>query len=101
MTSSFRRLIPTLNRILVRRVELETKTASGIILQEPNDKALYGEVVETGDGNFDSNGKLVPLAVKKGDTVLLPDYGGNKVTLKTGEYYLYRDSEVLGVLKKD
>jgi chaperonin GroES len=51
MTSAFKRLIPTLNRILIRKFEVENKTKSGIILQENSDKTTYGEVIATGNGN--------------------------------------------------
>lgn len=100
MASAFKKLLPSLNRILVKRFEQEARTASGIILQEAADKNVIGEVVETGPGAFDNNGKIVPLTVKRGDFVLLPDYGGSKVKLQGVEYYIYRDSDILGVLHK-
>ena len=50
---------------------------------------------------MDTNGKLVPVSVKVGDTVLLPDYGGNKVKLEgEAEFHLFRDSDILGILHK-
>ena len=101
MTSSFKRLLPSLNRILIKKVEPVSKSPGGIILQETSDKASLGEVVEVGPGAFDSTGKVIPISVKKGDTVLLPDYGGNLVQLKGGEYWVYRDSDVIGKLYKD
>lgn len=100
MASAFKRLLPCLNRILVKRFEQEARTASGIILQEAADKNVVGEVVETGPGALDNNGKVVALTVKKGDVVLLPDYGGSKVKLQGVEYYIYRDTDILGVLHK-
>lgn len=98
--STFRRLIPTLNRILVKRVEQVPKSAGGILLKTDDDKSLIGEVVETGPGAYDQNGKLVPLAVKKGDNVLLPEFGSVKVKLADGEFHVYRDTEILGILQK-
>eukprot|EP01017_Pseudomicrothorax_dubius_P001758 TRINITY_DN0_c6394_g1_i1.p1 TRINITY_DN0_c6394_g1~~TRINITY_DN0_c6394_g1_i1.p1 ORF type:complete len:101 (-),score=30.43 TRINITY_DN0_c6394_g1_i1:44-346(-) len=100
MTSVFRRLAPTFNRILVRKFEQQTKTAGGIILKTEEDKANYAEVVEVGPGNYDSTGKIIPVVVKKGDVVLLPEYGSTKVKLAEGEFHLYRDSDILGVLHK-
>ncbi len=50
-------------------------------------------------GAYDHDGKTVPIQVKVGDTVILPDFGGSKVKLGEGDFFVYRDSEVLGVLK--
>jgi len=47
------------------------------------------------------NGKLIPLAVKVGDLVVLPDYGGAKINLKDGEFFVYRDTDVMGTLQKE
>eukprot|EP00331_Platyophrya_macrostoma_P023125 CAMPEP_0176447476 /NCGR_PEP_ID=MMETSP0127-20121128/25054_1 /TAXON_ID=938130 /ORGANISM="Platyophrya macrostoma, Strain WH" /LENGTH=100 /DNA_ID=CAMNT_0017833929 /DNA_START=24 /DNA_END=329 /DNA_ORIENTATION=- len=100
MSSSFKRLLPALNRILIKKVEPITKSKGGIILQQDSAKANLGEVVEVGPGGYDNNGKLIPLVVKKGDTVLLPDYGGTKVELVDGEFWVYRDTDVVGTLEK-
>lgn len=77
---SFKRLLPTLNRILIKRLEPQTKTSSGIILQKP-DANHYATVVEVGPGSLNDKGEFIKLTVQKGDTVLLPDYGGVKVKL--------------------
>lgn len=77
---SFKRLLPTLNRILVKRIEPQTKTTSGLILQKP-DGNHYASVVEVGPGNLNDKGETIKLTVQKGDTVLLPDYGGVKVKM--------------------
>ena len=100
MSLLFSKLIPTLNRILVKRLEAELKTASGLILKETTDKLSHGEVVEVGPGSYDQNGKIIPIVVQKGDTVLLPEYGGTKITLQTGDYFLFRDTDILGILQK-
>ena len=98
MSQAFKRLIPSLNRILVRKAEPITKTASGLILsQEENQNTA--EVVAVGPGNFDEAGRRIPIGVNIGDTVLLPDFGGQTIELADGEFYLYRDTDVLGVLE--
>ena len=74
-TTKFSHFLPSLNRILVKRFEPITKTKSGLMLSEPTDKTLYGEVIEIGPGLYEK-GKLVPLSVQKGDVVLLPEYSG-------------------------
>jgi chaperonin GroES len=57
--------------------------------------------VNVGAGNINNNGFLVPLSVKIGDTVLLPEYGGSEITLDGNILFIYRDSDVLGVLHKE
>lgn len=101
MASSFRKLVPLLNRVLIRKVEVVNKSPGGIILQDNSAQENVGEVVAVGDGAIDQNGKKIAVSVNKGDTVLLPDYGGTKVKLQTGEFWLYRDSDIVGILKKD
>ena len=56
------------------------------------DSASYGVVLEAGPGNHDNDGKIIPTVVKVGDTVLLPEFGGQKVKLNDQELYIYRDS---------
>ena len=100
MSNAFKRLAPLFNRVVIKKMDPVQKSAGGIILQDTSDKASIGEVVEIGPGQYE-NGSQVPISVKKGDTVLLPDYGGSKITLKGGEFYVYRDSDIIGVLHKD
>lgn len=80
MSANFKRILPLMNRIVVRKIEPEAKTKSGIILQKP-DSLNYGVVMEAGPGAHDNNGKNIPMSVKIGDTVLLPEFGGSKIKL--------------------
>lgn len=96
--SSFKRLFPLLNRIVVRKAEQQTKTTSGIIVNKP-ESASHGVVIEVGPGAFDDNGNRLPLTVAVGDRVLLPEYGGQKVELNKQELYIYRDTEIVGKLE--
>lgn len=57
-----------------------------------------GKVVAVGPGHHDREGKLIPVSVKEGDTVLLPEYGGTEVKLDDKEYHLFRDDDILGTL---
>ena len=110
MSQVFKRLIPTFNRILVRKFEVPNKTSSGIILTKEEDRNQVAEVVEVGPGNyfsisniigsFDNNGKRIPLEVKVGDTVLLPEFSGTEIKLDNQKYYVFRDSDVIGKLEK-
>ena len=92
--SSFKKIIPVLNRIVVKKIEPLTKTASGIIVQKP-EKQNYAVVLEVGPGAFDQNGKILPLTCKVGDTVLLPEYGGNSVKLGDQNLDIYRDTDII------
>ncbi|KAJ0103052.1 hypothetical protein Patl1_05567 [Pistacia atlantica] len=76
-----RRLIPSFHRILVEKILPPSKTNSGILLTEKTPKLNSGKVVAVGPGARDFDGKLTPITVKEGDTVLLPDYGGTEVKL--------------------
>ncbi|KAL6573785.1 10 kDa chaperonin [Orobanche hederae] len=93
-----KRLIPTLNRILVEKIVLPSKTTAGILLPEKSSKLNSGKVVAVGSGLLDKAGNTIPVAVKEGDTVLLPEYGGTEIKLGEKEYHLYRDEDILGTL---
>lgn len=98
--SALKKLIPLFNRIVVRKIEPQTKTSSGIIINKP-ESASYGVVLEVGPGAHDHNGKLVAMSVKVGDNVLLPEYGGQKVKHNELEVYIYKDSDIIAKLEWD
>ncbi|KAK4412821.1 Hydroxymethylglutaryl-CoA lyase, mitochondrial [Sesamum alatum] len=83
-----KRLIPLFNRVLVEKITPPSKTTARILLPEKTSKLNSGKVVAVGPGFHDREGKLVPVTVKEGDTVLLPEYGGTEV--KLGEKELSR-----------
>ncbi|XP_011075517.1 10 kDa chaperonin, mitochondrial-like [Sesamum indicum] len=94
-----KRLIPTLNRVLVEKIVPPSKTTAGILLPEKSSKLNSGKVVAVGPGlRGEAGGNHIPVAVKEGDTVLLPEYGGTQVKLGEKEYHLYRDEDILGTL---
>ncbi|WJX83565.1 10 kDa chaperonin [Trifolium repens] len=93
-----KRLIPLFNRVLVQKIVAPSKTTAGILLPEKSSKLNSGKVVAVGPGIHGKDGKLLPVAVKEGDTVLLPEYGGTEVKLDNKEYFLYRDDDILGTL---
>jgi chaperonin GroES len=93
---------PLLNRVLVKRIIPEAKTQSGIILSQKSaeKEARFGEVVSVGPGDKTEDGKLIDLSVKVGDYVLLPEYYGTNVPMEgDSEFFLYKDTELLGVLE--
>lgn len=92
-----RRLIPLLDRVLIERFIPQTVTKGGIVLPEKaQSKVPTGTVVATGPGRTNEKGEAIPMGVQTGDKVLLPEYGGTKVEIEDKEYYIFRDSEILG-----
>ncbi|CAB4316691.1 unnamed protein product [Prunus armeniaca] len=81
-----KRLVPLLNRVLVEKIISPSKTNAGILLPEKSTKLNSGKVVAVDHGVRDKEGKLIPVTVKEGDTVLLPDYGGTEVKLGDKDY---------------
>ncbi|KAI9080424.1 hypothetical protein K1719_037538 [Acacia pycnantha] len=93
-----RRLIPTLNRVLIEKIVPPSKTTAGILLPEKSSKLNSGKVVAVGPGTRDKTGNLMPVSLKEGDTVLLPEYGGTQVKLEDKEFHLFREEDILGTL---
>jgi len=90
---------PLHDRVLVERVEQETKTAGGIIIPDTaKEKPMQGKVKAVGSGNRDETGKLVPLDVKAGDSVLFGKDSGTEVKIDGTEYLIMRESDILGVM---
>ncbi|CAH2033680.1 unnamed protein product [Thlaspi arvense] len=83
-----KRLIPTLNRVLVEKILQPSKTVSGILLPESSSQLNSGRVIAVGPGARDRAGNLIPVSVKEGDNVLLPEFGGTQVKLGEKEYVL-------------
>jgi len=91
-----------MNRVLVKKAEPLTKSKGGILLPESKGEQLnFGKVLAVGPGRTLDNGTVRPCTVKEGETVLLPEYGGQKVTLGDNEeYFLYRDEDLMGTLSE-
>ena len=97
---AFKTLRPLLNRVVVKKAEALTKTKGGIILTSGKEERLnFGTVMAVGPGKTLDNGTVRPPMVNVGDTVLLPEYGGAKVTLaEDEELFIYRDDDIMGTL---
>jgi len=92
---------PLGDRIVVKRLEAEEKTAGGIVLPEAaKEKPKQGEVVAVGPGRLNDDGETVALQVKKGDRIVFSSYAGTEVTLGDEEYLIMREEDVLGILVK-
>ena len=91
---------PLEDRILIKPVEAESKTESGIYLPESaKEKPQQGKVVATGPGRMLDNGERVKPAVKKGDVVVYGKYAGTEVEIKNAKHVIMRESELLGVIE--
>ena len=90
---------PLEDRVLIKPLDPETKTASGIYLPETSkEKPMKGEVVATGPGKRLENGKRAEMSVRKGDTVVFGKYAGTEVEIKGDKHLILRESELLGVI---
>jgi chaperonin GroES len=94
------KLRPLQDRILVQRVEEETKTKGGIIIPDTaKEKPAEGKVVAAGNGKLGEDGKRVALEVKKGDRILFGKYSGTEVKIEGEEFLIMREDDVLGVIE--
>jgi chaperonin GroES len=92
---------PLHDRVAVRRVEAETKSAGGIIIPDTAaEKPQQGEIIAAGPGARDETGKLVPLDVKKGDKVLFGKWSGTEVKIDGQELLIMKESDIMGVLER-
>src|SRR6476620_4891900 len=92
---------PLHDRVVVRRVEEETKTAGGIIIPDTaKEKPSQGEVLAVGPGARDDSGKLVALDVKVGDIVLFGKWSGTEVKLDGEDLLIMKESDVMGIIEQ-
>ncbi len=91
---------PLQDRVLVRRMGEDEKTAGGIIIPDTaKEKPMQGEVLAVGPGARDSAGKLVPLDVKVGDRVIFNKWSGTEVTIDGEELAIMKESDIMGVIE--
>lgn len=94
------KLKPLNDRVLVKRLESEEKTAGGIIIPDSaKEKPQRGKVVAAGPGKLDDSGKRIALNVKDGDEVLFNKYAGTEVKVEGKEYLVMREDDILGVIE--
>lgn len=90
---------PLHDRVVVRRVESENKTAGGIIIPDTaKEKPQEGEVIAAGNGALDDNGKRVPLEVKTGDRILFGKWSGTEVKINGEDLLIMKESDILGIM---
>jgi chaperonin GroES len=92
-------VVPLNDKILVKRLEAEEKTAGGIVLPDTaKEKPKQGTVLKVGDGKLLDNGKRAPFQVKVNDRVLFTSYAGNEVTVDGEDYLIMTEDDVLAVV---
>lgn len=92
---------PLNDRILVKRIEEEEKTAGGIIIPDTaKEKPQEGMVIAAGPGKTDEKGKRIPTEIKAGDKVLFGKYAGTEVKIDGVEHLIMREDDILGVIEK-
>lgn len=96
------KLRPLQDRVIVKRLKSEEKTAGGIIIPDSaKEKPQEGRVVAAGKGKVTDDGKLQPLEVKKGDVVLFSKYGGTEINIDGEEHLILREEDILAVAEKE
>ena len=92
---------PLHDRVLVRRIDAEEKTAGGIIIPDTaKEKPQEGEVVAAGPGARNEQGQLIPIDVNAGDRVLFGKWSGTEVKIDGQDYLIMKESDLLGVIEK-
>jgi chaperonin GroES len=93
-------LRPLQDRIIVKRLEEENKTAGGIYIPDTaKEKPQRGEVVAVGKGKVTEDGKVLPMDVKAGDKVLFGKYAGTEIKIDGQDYLIMREDDILGVIE--
>jgi chaperonin GroES len=92
---------PLYDRVLLKRLEEQEVRRSGIIIPDTaKEKPQEAEIIDVGKGRVNDEGKTIPLAVKKGDRVLIGKYSGTEVTVDGVEHIIVREEEILAVIEK-
>ena len=90
---------PLHDRIVLKRIEAEAKSAGGIIIPDTaKEKPSQGEIIAVGPGGRDESGKLIPIDLKPGDRVLFGKWSGTEVKIDGDDYLIMKESDIMGVL---
>jgi len=91
---------PLHDRVVVRRVEQEAKTAGGIIIPDTaKEKPMEGEIIAVGPGGRDESGKLIPIDVRAGDRILFGKWSGTEVKIDGEELLIMKESDIMGIIE--
>lgn len=90
---------PLHDRVLVEREESDEKSAGGIIIPDTaKEKPMQGKIIAVGSGSKDDQGKVTPLDVKAGDTVLFGKWSGTEIKLDGTDYIIMKESDIMGIV---
>jgi chaperonin GroES len=100
-TASAVKIRPLHDRVIVQRIDEGEQKVGGIIIPDSaKEKPMQGKVIAVGKGKVEKDGKVTPLDVKEGDTVLFGKYSGQEIKMEGEEYLIMREEEILGVVTK-
>lgn len=92
---------PLADKVLVQRLEAETKTAGGIVLPDAaKEKPQRGKIISVGEGKLLDDGTRQKVQVKKGETVLFTSYAGTEIKIESKEYLIMDESDIMAVIEK-
>ncbi len=92
---------PLHDRVIIERIEESEQRVGGIIIPDSaKEKPQQGKIIAVGKGRIEKDGKVTPLDVKAGDTILFGKYAGQEIKIDGNEYLIMREEEVLGVIEK-
>mmetsp|Transcript_97669 Transcript_97669/g.291701 ORF Transcript_97669/g.291701 Transcript_97669/m.291701 type:complete len:103 (+) Transcript_97669:77-385(+) len=102
MAQAFKRFLPLADRILVQKLKAEVKSAGGILLPDSAKQEVnQAKVLAVGAGRKNLKGELIPMNTSVGDTVVIPRYGGTEFKIDNDEYHIYRDEDIVGIIKSE
>jgi len=97
-----KKFIPLLDRVLVQKIKQEAKTASGIFLPEQAKQVInQATVIAVGEGRILKDGERIACSVKPGDSVIVPEFGGMTLKFDDEEYQVFRNEDIVGVMKSE
>lgn len=100
--SAVKRFVPLMDRVLVQKLKQEAKTASGIFLPDQAKQTInQATVIAVGEGRILKNGEKLSCTVKPGDSVIVPEFGGMNLKFDDEEYQIFRQEDIVGVMKMD
>jgi chaperonin GroES len=94
------RLTPLHDRVIVKRIEEEEKTAGGIIIPDTaKEKPQQGKIIAVGQGSMLENGQIIPMTVKEGDRILFGKYAGTEIQIDGEEHLIMREDDILAIVQ--
>mmetsp|Transcript_82753 Transcript_82753/g.230773 ORF Transcript_82753/g.230773 Transcript_82753/m.230773 type:complete len:103 (+) Transcript_82753:93-401(+) len=102
MAQAFKRFVPIADRILVQKLKADVKSAGGILLPDAAKQEVnQATVLAVGPGRKNNKGDVISMGTKVGDTVVIPRYGGTELKLDGEDYQIYRDDDIVGIIRAE